>query len=243
MDGIDEEGNEDLSLHPEPNNDYIHYKKTLLAHEHQENLHEDPAMLLKRSVRSVLVNAVEPDVERKAAKEEAKATIEYLWDAFCVALEKKDDAVRRKMTAKDVYGANTGLGAVRPTHWPPGRLEKPYHFETFDMNKVVLKEPDDSSDEEGEARAMGNEPGPALPPPASRTITDVFDSTYKQTDLLDSVERWRGHSNFKLDQPWEAKYKTDPFWVSIGQEREALLEAAKEQEKERREREAAKDES
>ena len=102
---------------------------------------------------------------------------------------------------------------------------------------------DDSSDEEGEARAMGNEPGPALPPPASRTITDVFDSTYKQTDLLDSFERWRGHSNFKLDQPWEAKYKTDPFWVSIGQEREALLEAAKEQEKERREREAAKDES
>ncbi len=236
LDGIDDEGAEDLSLKAEPTNDYIHYKESLLAREQRGHLHEDPNMLLKKSMRSVLVNAVEPDLKRKAAKAEAEATIAYLWEVFCVTLEKKDDAVRRKQVATDVYGSNTGLGTIRPTHWPPAGLEKPYHYESFDANKVVLKEPDDSSDEDSAGEV---EAGPGLPPPGARTNADVFDSdSYKQTELLDSFERWRGHSNFKLEQPWEGSYKNDPFLISIAQEEETLLKVAEEQKKERVEHQA-----
>ena len=80
---------------------------------------------------------MEPDLERVEARGEAQRAVGYIWEAFLVALEKKDDAIRRKHVAADVYGANTGLGKVHPTHWPLGRVERPYHFETFDMSKVV----------------------------------------------------------------------------------------------------------
>ena len=179
-------------------------------------------------MRSVLVHSVEPDLKRKTAKEEAKSTIDYIWNAFCVALEKKDDAVRRKMVARDVYGSNKGLGTIRPTHWPPASLEAPYHYKTFDANFVILKEADDSSEEgSGGEDEKGQELGQEL-------------GSYKQTELLDSFGRWKGKSNFRLEQPWEHQYKMDPFCVNIAQDKDALLMAIKEQEKEKLEYQARK---
>jgi hypothetical protein len=113
VDGIDEELPESLELHPQPTNDYLHYKNSLMTATDRRHLSKPEELLKKVSCRTIQVHPVEPDEERKLARAEAKRAVEYVWEVFLVALEKRDDAARRRCVAEDVYGANTGLGLVR----------------------------------------------------------------------------------------------------------------------------------
>lgn len=227
FDGIDEELPEPLSLHPEPTNDYQHYKDSLLSPaQRAHDLSQPEAHLRAISTRSVLVHPVEPDQERVEARSEAKRAIGYIWEAFLVALEKKDDAVRRKHVAADVYGANTGLGKVHPTHWPLGRVERPYHYDTFNMAKVVLRD-DESDDEQEQDQALGPEEASQQPPSmgderrasvmGSTDATakpDIY-NTVRNTSSLDTFAAWEGGNNFQLPEDWKADPSKDPLLHSF----------------------------
>ena len=94
-------------------------EQSLITPEVLKGLRLSVAELEKLSVKSVMTTEVPPDFEYELAKLEVDRFIAYVWNAFEIALDRKQSHDERERLITAVYSATDQLGVIKPVFWPP----------------------------------------------------------------------------------------------------------------------------